>query len=295
MEKPTIALMYDFDRTLSEKDQQEYTFIPSLDMTAEEFWSESNKIAKEHNMDKILAYMFLMIKQARKKNVDITRQGFTDLGKDVILLPGVDTWFDRINKVADELGVNIEHYILSSGLKEIIEGTSIAKYFKKIYACEFHYNTNGNADWPAQVVNYTTKTQFIFRISKGSLELFDESAINSFMPPTERSVPYSNMIYIGDGLTDVPCMKVIKERGGDSIALYHKDTKDRVLKLLYEDRVNFVCEANYEEGSQLESTIQMIMKKMSVAHKLNVMHAEQENEIKSKIYEDQIYKNLGDK
>ena len=272
MKKPTIALMYDFDKTLSYKDQQEYTFIPSLGMKAEEFWAEADRIARENNMDRILAYMFLMIKQARKKDVPITREAFQKLGADVVLLPGVKTWFKRINDYGKEHGVKIEHFILSSGLKEIIEGTPIAKYFKRIYACEFHYNTNGNADWPSQAVNYTTKTQFIFRISKGALDLYDDSAVNSYMPTTKRSVPYSNMIYIGDGLTDVPCMKLVRDRGGESIALYHGKNKDRVQKLLLEKRVGFICPANYSKGSELEFLIKKIIDKMVIADSLAREH-----------------------
>lgn len=276
--KTTIALMYDFDKTLSYKDQQEYTFIPSLGMTSKEFWSEADALSKENNMDRILAYMYLMIKQARKKNVPITREAFQKLGADVILLPGVKTWFKRINDYGKTKGVHIEHYILSSGLKEIIEGTSIAKNFKRIYACEFHYNTNGNADWPTQVVNYTTKTQFIFRISKGALDLYDDSVVNSYMPAASRSVPYNNMIYIGDGLTDVPCMKLVRDRGGNSIALYHLNEKERVLKLLREKRVDFVCPANYSKNSELETKIKMIIDRMAIADTLAREHENQINE-----------------
>lgn len=272
MKKTTIALMYDFDKTLSYKDQQEYTFIPSLGMDAKTFWGEADKISRNNNMDRILAYMFLMIKQARKNDVPITKEAFQELGKDVILLPGVKTWFKRINDYGKAKGINIEHYILSSGLKEIMEGTPIAKYFKRIYACEFHYNTNGNADWPSQVVNYTTKTQFIFRISKGALDLYDDSAVNSYMSPTRRSVPYQNMIYIGDGMTDVPCMKLVRERGGESIALYHGNNKERVQNLLLENRVGYVCPANYSKGSELETLIKTVIDKMVIADELAKKH-----------------------
>lgn len=278
MKKPTIALLYDFDKTLSGKDQQEYTFIPSLGMTASEFWGEADRISRENNMDRILAYMFLMIKQARKKDVEINRKAFEALGKDVELLPGVKTWFKRINEYGKSKGVKIEHYIISSGLKEIMEGTAIAKYFKRIYACEFHYNTNGNADWPAQVVNYTTKTQFIFRISKGALDLQDDSVVNSYVPATSRSVPYTNMIYIGDGITDVPCMKLVRDRGGESIALYHGKNKDRVQKLLLEKRVGFICPANYSKNTELDSTVKKIIDRMIIADELAREHEKQYNE-----------------
>ena len=231
-------------------------------------------------MDKILAYMFLMIKQARKKDVEINRKAFEALGCDVELLPGVKTWFKRINEYGKSKGVKIEHYIISSGLKEIMEGTAIAKYFKRIYACEFHYNTNGNADWPAQVVNYTTKTQFIFRISKGALDLHDDSVVNSYVPSASRSVPYTNMIYIGDGITDVPCMKLVRDRGGESIALYHGKNKDRVQKLLLEKRVGFICPANYSKNTELDNTVKKIIDKMIIADELAREHEKQYNEAK---------------
>ena len=285
MAKPIIALLYDFDKTLSIKDQQEYTFIPSLGMEAAEFWGEADKISKENNMDRILSYMFLMIKQARKKNVEITKEAFKALGADVDLLPGVKTWFKRINDYGKSKGVKIEHYIISSGLKEIMEGTPIAKHFKRIYGCEFHYNTNGNADWPAQVVNYTTKTQFIFRISKGALDLYDDSLVNSYMPMHSRSVPYSNMIYIGDGLTDVPCMKLIRDRGGESIALFHGKNKSLSQKLLLEKRVGFICPANYSKNSELEITVKTIIDKMKIAEDLEREHEKQYEDAKNSVKE----------
>ncbi len=278
MEKMKIAILYDFDKTLSTLDQQEYTFIPSLDLTAKEFWSEADRISKEYSMDRILAYMFLMIREARKKGIEITRQAFNDLGRDVILLPGVKSWFSRINHYALDKGVEIEHYIISSGLKEIMEGTDIAKYFKRIYGCCFHYNTNGNADWPCQIVNYTTKTQFIFRISKGALDLYDDAVVNSYMSQDQRSVPYKNMIYIGDGLTDVPCMKLVKDRGGESVALYAND-KTRVQQLLDENRVNFACRADYRKGSSLETTIMKIIDRMVITHELALLQQSQEKEV----------------
>jgi roadblock/LC7 domain-containing protein len=163
-------------------------------MNAGEFWSEANRIAVKSDMDKILAYMYLMIKQAKKNDIPITKESFQNLGKDVVLFPGVKGWFKRVNQYGKEAGVEIEHYILSSGLKEIIEGTPIAKEFKKIYACEFHYNERGNADWPQQAVNFTTKTQFLFRISKGVLDVMDDVKLNRNIADNERRVPYRNMI-----------------------------------------------------------------------------------------------------
>lgn len=277
-----IALMYDFDKTLCGKDMQEYSFIPSVGMTANDFWDEANKISVKSNMDRILAYMLLMIKLAKKNEVEITKESFNKLGKDVVLLKGVKTWFKRINDYGKSLGVEVEHYIISSGLAEIINGTSIAKEFKRVYACEFHYNNSGNADWPQQVVNYTTKTQFIFRISKGVLDTMDDKRLNSYTKASERTIPYRNMIYIGDGLTDVPCMTVVKDRGGESIAIYHRGEKQTAEKLLREKRVTFMCKADYSQDSQLESIVKKIIKKMAITDELEKLHQEQLNCINGK-------------
>ncbi|MBO4668124.1 MAG: haloacid dehalogenase-like hydrolase [Bacilli bacterium] len=273
--KHIIALMYDFDKTLCTKDMQEYSFIDSIGMEAAEFWDESNKLSVKNDMDRILAYMYLMMKQAKKKDVPITKDAFVALGKDVVLCKGVKTWFKRINEFGRSLGVEIEHYILSSGLKEIIEGTPIAKEFKKIYACEFHYNASGNADWPKQTVNYTTKTQFIFRISKGVLDVLDDVKLNTKMKDDDRRIPYQNMIYFGDGLTDVPCMKLVKQYGGHSIAIFNRKEKQKVEPLLRDDRVNFICEGDYRKDKRLEQIVQQIIKKVVADNELNDISKEQ--------------------
>ncbi len=283
MSKPIIALMYDFDKTLCAKDMQEYSFIPSIGMNAEAFWSEANKIAVKNGMDKILAYMYLMIKQAKKNDIPITRESFRSLGQDVVLFKGVKGWFKRINQFGKEHGVEIEHYILSSGLKEIIEGTPIGKEFKNIYACEFHYNERGNADWPQHAVNFTTKTQYLFRISKGVLDVLDDVKLNRNMADEERRVPYRNMIYLGDGLTDVPCMKLVKQYGGQSIAIYPKKHKSKVDILLRDERVNFMCEADYSDGSELDQIVKLIIEKMAVTDELARISVRQHKEIGAEI------------
>lgn len=277
--KTIIALMYDFDKTLCEKDMQEYSFIPSLGMNSAEFWGEANRIATKSNMDKILAYMYLMIKLAKKKDIPITKESFMKLGKDVVLLKGVKTWFKRIEDYAKELNIEVEHYIISSGLAEIIEGTPIAKYFKRIYACEFHYNERGNADWAQQAINYTTKTQFIFRISKGVLDKMDDYTLNSYVSEDDRRIPYRNMIYIGDGLTDVPCMTVVRTRGGESIALYHKKERNKVYKLIKENRVGYIARADYSVGSELETIVKEVIHKMAINDHLSKLHVAQLTEI----------------
>ena len=217
--RPTVAIMYDFDKTLCTKDMQEYTFIPKIGMTAEAFWAEAKALATERKMDGVLTYMYLMLDKSSAAHKSIRRSDFVELGKDLEFFPGVTEWFSRIRRFGDELGVNVEHYIISSGLREIIEGSDIYDAFREVFACEFLYDENEVACWPKNAVNYTTKTQFLFRINKGVLDISDDATLNTYTPEDERPVPFRNMIYIGDGLTDVPCMKLVKINGGYSIAV----------------------------------------------------------------------------
>ncbi len=275
--KPIIALMYDFDKTLCTKDMQEYTFIPSLEESAESFWTKTDRMAKEEKMDPVLTYMYLMLRLSKDKHRPITRDVFERAGKDIKLFPGVETWFERINKFGEENGVTIEHYIISSGLKEIIQGCKIADRFKEIFACEFHYDENGAADWPKMGVNFTGKTQYLFRINKGLLNLGDNSKLNKYVPEPDRRVPFRNMIYIGDGLTDVPCMKLVSVNGGQAIAVYQGNKKDTVRELMRDNRINFAAKANYEEGKELDMLIKKIVLKMAATDVLVTYSRKQQN------------------
>jgi len=273
--RPVIALLYDFDHTLCTKDMQEYSFIPSLGIGADAFWSETAKLSKKERMDRIIAYMYMMIRMSKEKQVPIKRDVFVALGKDIKFFKGVETWFGRMNKIGDSLGLDVEHYIISSGIKEIIEGSSIAKEFKEIFACEFHYEENGVADWPKAVVNYTTKTQFLFRINKGVLDPSEDDELNRYTPEANRRVPFRNMIYIGDGMSDVPCMKLVKVGGGKSIAVYVRGTKDRVKSLIDDGRVDFILPADYSEGSRIEGTVRDILNGMAIENRLFSLHEKQ--------------------
>lgn len=265
MMKPIIALMYDFDKTLCTKDMQEYGFIPKLGMSPAAFWGEVRELTDKEEMDNILAYMYMMVEKAQEKKIPITRDTFRKLGAGVEYFDGVLSWFDRITQFGEAHNVRIEHYIVSSGIKEIIEGTEIAKFFKKIYACEFMYDHNNSIRWPKYAVNYTAKTQFLFRINKGVLTINSQSAdkLNQYTPENERRIPFRNMIYIGDGLTDVPCMKLVKANGGQSIAVYDPEKgKTAATSLLKADRVNFIVPADYSEGSDIETIVHAIIRKM---------------------------------
>lgn len=253
--------MYDFDKTLSPKDMQEYGFIPSLGYDdSRDFWRKVSEQAKRHQMDQILSYMKMMLDQAKLHGKNLTREWFKKLALGVDLFPGVDEWFELVNAEGARRGLVIEHYIVSSGLKEIIEGTAIARYFKEIYACEFVYE-NDKAVWPAQAVNYTTKTQYIFRINKGVLDVTESEKLNAFIPHSKRKVPFENMIYIGDGMTDVPCMRLVLEKGGNSIAIYNdknETSKEIVRQLVNDQRVNYCASSDYSKDKQLHQIVTAI-------------------------------------
>lgn len=263
MEKRVIAIMYDFDKTLCTTNMQEYAFIPNLGMDVNSFWNEVVSIAKENKTDRILTYMYLMIEKMSLIGLPLTREYLVDTGKNMVLFPGVSEWFERINAYGEQLGMQVEHYVISSGIKEIIEGSKITKYFKEVYAGEFLYDEQGHAVWPKRLVNYTNKTQFLFRINKGLLDLADDNSLNKRMDHDERRIPTSNMIYIGDGITDVPCMKLTKDGGGISIAVYTDKSFKTAQSLLEDGRINYMTPANYEEGKELDQIMKQIISKMA--------------------------------
>ena len=269
-EKPVVAICYDFDKTLSPDDMQAQGFIQKLGYEIGDFWKKSNGFAIKNDMDQNLAYMFTMKTESAGK-VLFTKTELAKFGSEVKLFPGVEGWFERIRKYGEEKGVIVEHYIISSGLKEMIEGTSIAKNgaFKKIYATSFYCDENGVAVWPAQVVNYTNKTQFLFRITKGVLDV-NVSAVNEFFPESDLRVPFRNMIYLGDSDTDIPCMKLVKMRGGYSIGVFNPKTNDRtkVHKMTRDSRIDYFVPADYSEGTELDNLIKTIIDKTVFNEKL---------------------------
>lgn len=274
MSLPITAIMYDFDKTLSPRDMQEYAFIPEVGLSAEDFWKRCDKLTKTHGMDPILSYMLCMVREAEGKLL-VTRDEFKKCGERVELFDGVDSWFDRINEYGRKAGTQVEHYIISSGLKEIIEGTRIARHFKEIYAAEFCYNERNVPFWPAMAVNYTSKTQFVFRVNKGVLDKNDHKSLNSYTPDERRRVPFANMIYVGDGLTDVPCMKLVKVSGGHSIAVYGEGRQRLAADMLKQGRVNFTAKADYTENSRMETLVCAIIDKIVAENKTIQHHMEE--------------------
>lgn len=264
--KPIVAIMYDFDKTLSSDDMQNFGFVPSLNMTPSEFWSLTQEIGEKEGLEGTMAYMYMMVKCCKDKGIKLTKSLLNEVGKNIKYYEGVTTWFKRINQFAEEQGLEVEHYIISSGNKEIVDGCSIAPNFKQIYGCEFFFNEDGEAIWPKISINYTSKTQFLFRISKGALDASDDKTVNTKIE-TKR-IPFHNFIYLGDGLTDVPCMQLVKEKGGKSIAIYPKGNKEKVIQLFEEGRVNYLCSADYKAGSNLEKIIKLILTQMALTSTL---------------------------
>lgn len=266
--RPKMAICYDFDRTLSPDDMQTFTLIPSFGVDKQEFWHESDMLAEENLMDNNLAWMYELIKYSKFKGKSLRREYFKEIGADVQLYEGVESWFENVNAYAMERGIEVEHYIISSGLKEIIEGSKIAPYIKRVYASSYLYTADGVAEWPAQVVNYTTKTQFIFRIAKGYLEEYDQR-VNDSLPHDSRNVDYENIVYIGDSATDIPCMTLVKQKGGYSIGVYDpvSQNKKKVYKLFGDGRLNFYAPANYSEDSPIFNYMKNVIDEISAREK----------------------------
>ena len=279
---PTIAFMYDFDKTLCDQDMQDYAFIPNLNMTSEEFWGETEVFRKKHYMEGILGYMYYMMHKCHEKGIPFTREYLQSLGKNINFYKGVQNWFKRINQYGESIGVKIEHYVISSGLKDIIDGSAIKDEFKKVFACQYYFDEKtGEAVWPSVAINYTQKTQYIFRISKGIYDETENKKVNEKM--TDRVVAYQNMVYFGDGITDIPCMTFVKKQGGISIALYQKGKKNKVTNLLLDNRVNYICSADYQEGSELDSLIKCIIQEMKLSHTLLLKQKQQRTRESKKV------------
>ena len=265
--KPIVAILYDFDSTLSRTDMQNFGFIPSLGMTPAEFWGATGKFSEETGCERTLAYLYMMQKLAAEKGIKMTKEWLKEQGKGIEFYNGVETWFDRINAYGKEHGVNVEHYLISSGNKEIVEGCKIAKQFKVIYGCEYIFDpVTGVPVWPKLAINYTQKTQYFFRISKGAVDATDDKGVNE--KAKAKRIPYSNIIYIGDGMTDIPSMIIVKDNGGKSIAVYPKGKEDRVKDLYDDGRVNYVCPANYKEGSEIEKVMKLIIQGVAINESL---------------------------
>lgn len=253
-----MAIAYDFDGTLADGNMQEHQFLPDIGMKPAAFWAEVKRLTKEHQADEVLVYMNLMLRKAAAANVPVRLVDFEARGKAIHLFEGVEDWFDRITGYGKAQGVRVEHYLVSSGNAEIFAGTPIASKFAQVYASKFMFDQNGVAAWPALAVNYTTKTQYLFRINKGAFDLSDNSKVNQFVEKRDRPVPFENMVFIGDGSTDIPCFRLVKEQGGLSVAVFKPHTKGARSKAdnyIKDGRVHCVVPAIYTDGSDLDRII----------------------------------------
>ena len=263
--KPIVALIYDFDGTLSPGNMQEFGFIQAVGSTPEEFWRMSDSIAIGQDASNVLSYMKLMYDEAHAKGIHLRRPELRAFGTHIELFDGVREWFSLVNRYGREHGVRVEHYINSSGLKEIIEGSPIAGEFKHIFAGSFIYNDAGDAEWPGIAVDYTAKTQFLFKISKGIFSSRDNKRVNASVDDDKKRIPFSHMIYFGDGETDVPCMKIVGMFGGHSIAVYNPESQKKrasALKLKRQGRVEFATPARYTRDSRAFEVVCAIIDKI---------------------------------
>lgn len=277
--KITAALIYDFDGTLAPGNMQEYDFIPAVGQSNREFWNDANSLAEEQDADMTLTYMAKMLEAARSRKLSLRREAFQESGRNIRLFPGVKEWFGRINAYAAARGVRVLHYINSSGLKEMIEGTPIASEFRKIYACSFLYDVDGIAYWPGVAVNYTNKTQFIFKINKGIESVYDSERINEFIEEEKRPVQFRHMIYFGDGTTDIPCMKLVKQQGGHSIAVYNPRSRQKrqtMEQLIRDNRVSYICAADYSPDKEIDTLVRTIIDKIHADDRLSKFYRKTE-------------------
>lgn len=264
MKRNIIAIVYDFDGTLSPQPMQEYTVFPQLQLKPDKFWAEVKRENAKIKGEKIITYMMLMLKKANEAEAKISRADLGRMASKIRFFPGVEDYFGRINEFVatkSDKKVKLRHYILSSGLKEILNKTKIKDEFHNIFASEYYYDQYKAPKYPKRVVTDTVKTQFLFRINKGKEKLTE--SINEFMPDKDRPIPFSNIIYIGDGMTDVPCMTVTTKNRGYAIAVYKSRNRRGLAtckKLFKNARVAYIAPANYNEGSKLNKFLQTILK-----------------------------------
>lgn len=271
--KPICAILYDFDSTLATTDMQAFGFIPALGMTPGEFWGRVAEFSKETGCERILSYLYMMREIAKEKGIKMDKEFLKKMGQNIEFFPGVESWFKRINEYGQRHGVEVEHYLISSGNKEIVEGCSIADEFKMIYGCEYVFDDEtGEAVWPKLAINYTQKTQYFFRISKGVYDVTDDNGVNE--KTLKRRIPYSNMVYLGDGMTDIPSMILVKNNGGKSIAIYPKDKAETASKLHDTERVNYALMADYSPGKDIEKVMHLIIKGIAINSSLAIKEAE---------------------
>lgn len=281
MKKTKVAIIYDFDETLSTTYMQDYLLIPMLGLKPETFWKKANAWSVVNHADQVTGSMYYFTKVAREKKICLSPETLKECGKNIEYFEGVETWFDRINKFGKYLDLDIEHYIISSGYEEIIEGCSIRPYFKEVAGCAFAFDEKGVPVWPARVVNYQAKIQYLSKINKG-LKKFDDKAVNEYTPDEKRRIPYSRIIYFGDGFTDIPSMKMVKARHGYAIAVYKPKSrrKAKAVQLLRDNRVDFALPADYREDKEIDTTVKTILSRIAISRDLEDLKKENDKKRK---------------
>jgi len=265
------AIVYDFDGTLAPRNLPEHSFLPALGISEPEaFWAAVQEEARAADGCEILAYMHRMLEVAKARGVKVTRALLQEHGRGVPLFAGVEQWFAEIDAYGREKGLTIEHYVISSGILEFIEGCRIYPRFRKVFASSYAYDEDGLAKWPSSAINYTNKTQFLFRINKGIDNVWDNSAINAWQPKAARPIPFERMVFLGDGDTDIPSMKMVRQKGGQAVAVFDPDlfeqrkSQGRLERLIAEDRVDYVAAADYTAGSLLRVVVRGILGRMAI-------------------------------
>ena len=252
-----IAIVYDYDRTLSPRPMQEDVIFERIGVEASKFWSMADELKGNKSYEDELAWIRLLLDNPSFRclsNLDLE-----GMGRNLKFYPGVPEMFAEleVGLHSDKYlrhGVALEHYIVTSGLKSVLAGSILSQNVQAIFGCELDEDEEGRVYWPKRIISHTAKTQYLFRITKG-LEYVDLSHdVNDHMPEPERRIPFSNMLYIGDGPTDVPCFAVISSRGGKSLAVYDPSSKvsfATCMSLREAQRVDEIAEADYRQNTHL--------------------------------------------
>lgn len=265
MKNTRVAFMFDFDGTLIDGFMQDYKLMELIKTNTEDFWKEIYAFAEEHNMDHNSAFLYKLIEVSKRNGVRLTREKLVECGKYMPFFKGVKEFFPRIKEYATSIGLDLEFYIISSGNKEIIEGSDIGGVFNRIFASEYVYNKNNEPIWIAHNVNYTVKTQFVNRIRKNLIDkLFDAVEINEYVSEKGKLIPYANLVYFGDGYTDVPSMKVVSMNGGNTICVYVPKDKEKAESQLENGRATYIALADYSNGSKLDQICKNILDEIAL-------------------------------